>query len=449
MKSINKIKIGSIVLGAMMVSGGAFAASWGPERDLYSWSSPADHVVFNSLTDNPTLGDERNFVRVRKAGTNDTLVDVLEVEPGDVVEVFVYYHNNASATYNDAAHNHSGFAFQTRLAMEGPEVVEAGKAAEIKGTISANNMQIYKDGKLLDTQAVWDVAYLKSSDEIVYLRYVDGSAKLHNDGTADGEYLSDSALWSSEGVYLSYLKDEKYWGVIPGCNEFAGYVTFNIQVDQPGFEVEAKVKKTTDTDYQDEVTVAPGDVVDLRLCYTNTGTTIQNDVMLKDELSDKLTPVSGSVTMVTTTGGTTKVQDGIFSVGLQVGSFSSGQSACAYYQAKVKEADCGTTTVKTNPWVYTNNGGKTDSVKINVKRTEGCDKPTEMPTTGPKEIAIIVMTVGLIAIGGGYYYYSFSKLKKMAAARGISSREMHKKNTARNKALKKVAKNRKANAKKK
>lgn len=95
MKSINKIKIGSIVLGAMMVSGGAFAASWGPERDLYSWSSPADHVVFNSLTDNPTLGDERNFVRVRKAGTNDTLVDVLEVEPGDVVEVFVYYHNNA------------------------------------------------------------------------------------------------------------------------------------------------------------------------------------------------------------------------------------------------------------------------------------------------------------------------------------------------------------------
>ncbi len=449
MKTINKIKIGSIMLGAMVIGGGAFAASWGPERDLYSWNSPADHVVFNSLVDNPTIGDERNFVRVRKAGTDDVLVDTLEVEPGDIIEVFVYYHNNASATYNDAAHNHSGFAFQTRLAMEGPEVVEAGKAAEIKGTISANNMQIYQNGELLDTQEIWDVAYLKSSDETVYLRYEDGSAVIHNEGTANGEYLSDSALWSEEGVYLEYLKDEKYWGVIPGCNEFAGYVTFNIKVDQPGFEIEAKVKKTGDTDYQDEVTVAPGDVVDLRLCYTNSGTTIQNDVTLKDELPDKLTPVSGSVSMTTTTGGTTKVQDGIFSVGLQVGSFSSGQSACAYYQAKAAEVDCGTTTVETSPWVYTNNGGKTDSVKINIKRTEGCDTPKTMPKTGPKEIAIIAMTIGLIAIGGGYYYYSFSKLRKKAAVRGISSREMHKKNVARTRALKKVAKTRKANAKKK
>lgn len=39
-------------------------AGWGPERPLYSLQETADHAVFNSMTDNPAIGDERDFVRI-------------------------------------------------------------------------------------------------------------------------------------------------------------------------------------------------------------------------------------------------------------------------------------------------------------------------------------------------------------------------------------------------
>ena len=53
---------------------------WGPERETYTWEHPADKVTINSITDNPTLGDERNFVRVREYGTNDTYSDNVNID---------------------------------------------------------------------------------------------------------------------------------------------------------------------------------------------------------------------------------------------------------------------------------------------------------------------------------------------------------------------------------
>lgn len=41
------------------------AYAWGPSRDTYTIENPASHNVFNSITDNPDYGDERNFLRVR------------------------------------------------------------------------------------------------------------------------------------------------------------------------------------------------------------------------------------------------------------------------------------------------------------------------------------------------------------------------------------------------
>lgn len=192
--------------------------TWGPQdRQTFTWSNPADHVCFNSMTDNPEIGDEANFVRVRKAGGHDKFVDNVIVEPGEEYEVNIYYHNNASASLNEG--DRRGIAENVRLRMNYiASTLNAGEAAVIRGTISSSNA-IPKE--------VWDTAYLNAK-EAVGLRYVPNSAVLHNTGSLGGTVLNDDAVFGKDGgTFIGYSKN--YWGLIPGCNEFAGYVTFRLK----------------------------------------------------------------------------------------------------------------------------------------------------------------------------------------------------------------------------
>lgn len=192
--------------------------TWGPQdRQTFTWSNPADHVCFNSMTDNPEIGDEANFVRVRKAGGHDKFVDNVIVEPGEEYEVNIYYHNNASASLNEG--DRRGIAENVRLRMNYiASTLNAGEAAVIRGTISSSNA-IPKE--------VWDTAYLNAK-EAIGLRYVPNSAVLHNTGSLGGTVLNDDAVFGKDGgTFIGYSKN--YWGLIPGCNEFAGYVTFRLK----------------------------------------------------------------------------------------------------------------------------------------------------------------------------------------------------------------------------
>ena len=97
---------GLVALQSLAVISGvthALDETWGPERDMYTWESPADHVTFNSISDNPFIGNETNFVRVKEyvEGSNvgdenwQSWTDNVTVEPGKEYEVFIYYHNDA------------------------------------------------------------------------------------------------------------------------------------------------------------------------------------------------------------------------------------------------------------------------------------------------------------------------------------------------------------------
>ena len=193
--------------------------TWGPQdRQTFTWSNPADHVCFNSMTDNPEIGDEANFVRVRKVGGQDKSTNNVIAEPGEEYEVFIYYHNNASAVLNDG--DHSGIAQNVRIKVE-PIVnsLQPGHAAVIKVSISSSNAI---------PQVVWSTSYLHAKENIG-LSYVSNSAILHNSGSLDGSILNDDALFGKDGgTFIGYTKN--YWGAIPGCNEYAGYVTFRLKV---------------------------------------------------------------------------------------------------------------------------------------------------------------------------------------------------------------------------
>ena len=204
----------------------AFAQAWGPQdREMFTWDNPATFPTFNSMTDNPTLGHESNFVRVREVDSEDKYLDDVALEAGKEYEVFIYYHNNGAANLDAVV-----MAENVRVKSNFPTELKAGQAGEVKATISATNTT---------PQEVWDTAYLNAEEDLI-LSYVQNSAILHNNST--GEYATDGAILDSESLFGDGAKIAHFsgsadrpnegWGFIPGCNEYAGYVTFWITVEK-------------------------------------------------------------------------------------------------------------------------------------------------------------------------------------------------------------------------
>lgn len=392
--------IGVLSIPVVGINAFALDETWGPQdRPTYTWNEPASEPTLNSITNNPEIGKEMNFVRVREATSTEPYEDYVDIEIGKEYEVYVYYHNNASASLNESG---AGLAQNVRLKTELPSTLHDGDTAVIKGTLSWGTADNMKE--------VWDTAFLTAHDT-VYLRYVENSAVIHNQGTANGSILDANALFG-DGALLAY--DNNYWGVIPGCNEYAGYITYRVKADQPKFYIEKEVSKSGEDNWSDTISVKPGDKLDFKITYTNYGTTEQTSVKVVDKLPSGLTYVEGSTFAVTPAAPEgVSVADKIFGEGLVIGDFQPGQTATITYSVTVGPetdfADC-ITAIYNDAHVATANGTEYDKVKITVDK--GCaELPSELPSTGPVEIVLAAVIIAGIA-GGGYYLYSTRKTIK-------------------------------------
>ena len=124
------------------------------------------------------------------------------------------------------------------------------------------------------------------------LRYVANSAKITSLGTINGEILSSEAMFGEQGAKLGYWND--LWGTVPGCNEYSGYVTYRFVVDQAGFKISKTAAKEGEDNYKEEITVKPGDTIDFKVQYQNTGTINQLQIKAYDAMPNGLTYVNGT-----------------------------------------------------------------------------------------------------------------------------------------------------------
>lgn len=188
---------------------------WGPKRDTYTNEEPARHAVFNSITNNAAVGDERDFVRIaEKDGISTYSSDIL-VEAGKQYEVFIYFHNDASSTYNDEEHDYVGIAANVRVSSFFPLSMVKGEKASVVGRISSTNT---------DPELIWDSALITAQEDIT-LHYVTGSAKIYNQWEASGSILSTN-LFSNKGTFIGM---DELDGVIFGCEKFSGLIVYTIQ----------------------------------------------------------------------------------------------------------------------------------------------------------------------------------------------------------------------------
>lgn len=378
------------------------ALAWGPERETYNWATAAPHRTMNSIVDNPAVGDERNFVRVRKVG-DERVVDEVALEVGQEYEVQIYFHNNASESLNASG---AGVADNVRMNTILPGFVGKGTTVEISGTITAGNTT---------PAAVWDEAYVTSTSD-VYLRYVPDSATIHSNGSIDGMNIGPDYLFSAEGALIGYSNN--YWGVLPGCNQYAGFVSYKFVVDQPGFEIAKEVRHEGKGDWVESLMVEPGDTLEFRIRYKNTGTTEQNNVLVNDNLPDALKHVPNTTLLVNgSTPGGVYVSDNLFDTGLNIGRYQSGSEAVLTYKVQMpsEEAlECGNNVFTNAVSVATGNGTMDDDVEITVVRE--C-VATELPITGPEDVVLAVVAVLAVGVGGMYWYRSRKLVK--AAERAV------------------------------
>lgn len=429
--------VATMIAAAIIVP--ATLLAWGPDRQTYTMEHPADHVVFNSITNNSAYGDERQFVQIKEAGTpNSSYSTNASLVAGKEYQVYVYYHNNAASNLNDAAHNYAGIAHGAFIRMAMPATVNSNTGATAYvGAANANPQQVWSD-----------IHMTSANGSPVALRYVAGSAAITSFGAVNGKTLPDSIV--TTGAPLGYNALD---GNVPGCNEYAGYVTFRFKADQPNFEVTKQVREQGTTAWQKSVTTTPGKTVEYKLSYKNTGTTTQNNVVINDKLPAGMHYVAGSTVLVNANNPNGKTaSDNITSGGINIGNYEPGANAFIRFAATVPaEAalQCNVTTKLTNTvTAETNNGNKSDTADvmtsttcqpgmINVcnlqtKQTEKIKEtdfnsskysknlqdcvvpatptapvtPTELPHTGPTATIVSILGLGSLIAAGSYYVAS-------------------------------------------
>ena len=343
-----------MVAAAIIVPAAVLA--WGPDRPTFTVNNPATYNTFNSITDNPNYGDERNFVRIKDAADTGpgNWKDEITVESNKEYLVQMYVHNNARDDLNLVAEN-------TRVMANVPNTT--GKQIQIDGFVTSSNANPNK---------IWDQAIFKSSQDF-NLTYVPGSAVLYNNVFKQtGAKLSDGIV-TSAGALVGY---DKLDGKIPGCFKYSGYVSFKVKAQVGGvinFTTNKLVSKHGENKWVDDYKAQPGETVDYLLEYRNVGTVQQDNVMIRDILPANMTYVNDSTVLGNSKhpSGAPVSDNGVTKTGINIGSYAPNGNAWVIFSAKVADKDklpCGPSKLINK--VHTSSGGyyKEDTANVTVEK---------------------------------------------------------------------------------
>lgn len=365
-KLINFIKNHSIISGSVLVAAIAPALvwAWGPSRPSFTIEKPADYITFNSITNNPVIGgDEKDFVGIREVGSNAKWTNNMKVQNGKEYYVRMYVHNNAASNLNLVAEN-----VVAKLNVP----TTTAKNVTVQGQISASNAK---------PNTVWDEATF-SSDNDFNLAYVAGSALFENNGMGTTK-LPDSIV-NNTGAKLGY---DKLDGKIPGCFQYAGYVTVKVkaQVSQPQEKNNIDLAKTVrnktngEKSWVETANAKSGDTVQFQIHAKNTGSAGIQNLVVRDILPKGLNYVAGSTKLYNTSNPKgLKVSDNVIqNSGINIGSYQPNGDSYVRFDATVSAENslpvCGDNTLTNIAQASDQKIVKNDTASVKV--TKKCETP--------------------------------------------------------------------------
>lgn len=415
-KSQKRMRWTAAVMAVMSVAliglgiGSATLKAWGPTRDTYTFAQPAPHdkVVFNSITDNPDFGDERNFFRTRAlcpVATKDeasydaskptctTNPDKLKGYPtewadyqpiinGYIYEARIFVHNDSgvptTGDSNDGLPAHGKIATGTRLVMNMPNASNVyGKQFEINGYIHADNMEVTRDGNTVTDQdgnpqrTIWDNIAIFSAgpdgkaDNFEFHTKILSQHYYNNVKTEkDGGFALGNDLFSTDiakGALVGYNQMD---GNFPGCFQFSGYALIQFVPEYRTYDVEKTVNKTT---------ANIGDAVNYTIKVTNTSGADLNNVVVKDKLPTDM-KVNSTLGIEPNNGVTGDINSLFTDDGVKIASIPAGGSVTLTYQAVVRREDDGGT-------YQCGENNLTNTVTSSADQTKGESNPDNNSST--------------------------------------------------------------------
>lgn len=186
------------------------------------------HPQFNSFVDTPNYGDERAFFDAKPAShlTSGGFKSELAVDPGDIVYLRVYIHNNAGSAFNGDDLDGPAVARNTRARVLAPD--ESGTRIRLHAYIASANSRPRWISDSVDL----------ISDRRVQLAYLPGSASLNNNAHPQRIPVSDSVFL--HGGHTDFSKPrrlqgaplgfKKLNGLFPGCFGFEAILTMRVRV---------------------------------------------------------------------------------------------------------------------------------------------------------------------------------------------------------------------------
>lgn len=108
-------------------------------------------------------------------------------------------------------------AWNVRISSSFPSSLVKGEKGTVFGCITSTNT---------NPESVWDSAQIIAKEDVT-LHFVVASAKIHNDWESSESILSTN-LFSKEGTFIGM---NELNGMIFGCYEYSGFVTYTIQVE--------------------------------------------------------------------------------------------------------------------------------------------------------------------------------------------------------------------------
>lgn len=194
----------------------------GPDREMYSKDTFADHVSFNSVKDHPIYGNEKQFFRIKLPGDNCFRPHrSVKLRPGQIYEFEILIHNNADPSLNSKGY---GVGMDTRIAVHMPEYVRPSRPDEIMAVLSSSNAV---------PAQIWDSIELLS-EKTLFLKYVDASGFYHNHGKCNDQMIGNLYLLSDHGFYIGV---NKFNGYLPAGEEYMSRITFKMRAFEESAEI--------------------------------------------------------------------------------------------------------------------------------------------------------------------------------------------------------------------
>lgn len=326
----------------------AAGGGWGPDRRLVRGGEPVTVPMLNSRVDNPSYGDERGFLRIKEsAGDNSELRSSMELRTGVDYRLVCFVANDATSDPGVAT------ASGVSLRFAVPDAVTAGETVGVTAFVESADCV---------PRTVYSSIHMTSQVDMA-LRYVPKSAVIRTGGDADGALLADEIFSGGTLIGIDALDGS----IAPGR---AAVVTVDFRADAPNFTVSVRARRAGGFAWVDTVRSRAGRSLDVLVSYTNTGSVLQENVVVKVALPFSATYVDGSTEIANSVNPQgAPCSDDITTRGLNIGRYDPGGNCFLKFtialdeHADPRDLEAGCRVYGT---VITANGNKQDWCRIEL-----------------------------------------------------------------------------------